>query len=221
VPLTIGSNTITATATDSYGNTDTKTITVYTNDTTQQVELSANITSGISPLTVFFSASISFTPVSYQMDFEGDGVIDYTGTAFENVSFTYNSEGIFYPTITTTDDQGNTYSDTIAITVLNKTEVDTLLKGKWEGMKGAMTEKDFEKSLQFFTDGSKEMYQYNFNLMYTIMDSIIQGMGDIELVEVRGNFAEYEMLVIREGEERSFYIEFIKDGDGIWKINFF
>ena len=87
IPLALGVNTITATATDSQGNTDTKTITINTSDITQQVELSANITSGIAPLTVSFSVSTSgITPASYKFDFNGDGIIDYISTSSDSMS---------------------------------------------------------------------------------------------------------------------------------------
>ena len=51
VPLVTGANVITATATDYYGHTKTDKITIFTNDTTQHIELLSNITSGILPLT--------------------------------------------------------------------------------------------------------------------------------------------------------------------------
>ncbi len=222
IPLAIGTNTITATATDSYGNTDTKTITVYTNDITHQVELSSNITSGIAPLQVFFSASILFIPVSYQMDFEGDGVSDYTGPTFENISHTYTSEGIFYPTITVTDDQGNTYSDTIAITVLNKTEIDALLKGKWEGMKGALANQNVNSALNYFAEEVKQHYSEIFTALFAQLPQIVQDMQEIQLIYTKNNTAKYR---IRKNElyggqmlTITYYIYFTVDIDGLWKI---
>lgn len=221
IPLTIGSNTIAATATDSYGNTDTKTITIYTNDITRPVGLLANIASGISPLQVFFSASTSFTPASYQMDFEGDGVIDYTGTTFENLSHIYTTEGIFYPSITVTDYQGNTYSDTIAITVLSKTEIDTLLKGKWEGMKDALMEKDIQKAVDYFTDWTKERYANIFEILKEYLPQIVQEMQDIKMIYIQGDVAKYRIRRMETAGEITYYIYFVKDKDGLWKIQDF
>lgn len=218
IPLIVGSNTITATAKDSYGNTDTKSITIYTNDITQYVELSANITSGISPLQVFFSASTSFIPVLYQMDFEGDGVIDYTGTTFENINHTYTSEGIFYPTLTVTDDQGNTYSDTIAITVLNKTEIDTLLKGKWEGMKGAMINKDVSKAASYFTDWTKERYLGILAALGDRLPQVAQDMQNIRMIYLRAGVVKYRIRRMEAAGEITYYIYFVKDENGLWKI---
>jgi len=221
VPLTIGSNTITATATDSYGNTDMKTITVYTNDITQLVELSANITSGIAPLQVFFTASTSISPASYQMDFEGDGIIDYTGATFEDISHTYTTEGIFYPTLTVTDNQGNIYFDTIAITVLNKTEMDFLLKGKWEGMKEAILTQNIEKTLAYFLKTSQERYCYIFTNLLSSLPDIATNMQAIEMISTEDGVAEYRIKRLEDVGELTYYIYFVLDENGLWKIQQF
>lgn len=108
MPLEEGQNTITATATDTAGYTAETSITVNANTTMPYVTLNANITSGISPLTTYFpvSTAIPNAVSSYQMDYEGDSIIDYTGTTFDNISATYTVEGIYYPTVVVTDDQG-------------------------------------------------------------------------------------------------------------------
>ncbi|MBI4824608.1 MAG: hypothetical protein HY805_10340 [Nitrospirae bacterium] len=142
VPLVEGVNTITVTVKDAL-RTATSSITVNAVIPSSYIELSSNIESGIAPLTAYFSASISnLTPSSYQMDFEGDGIVDWTGASFEDISHTYILEGIFYPTVVVIDSQGNSYWDVIAITVLSKAEMDALLKGKWEGMRSELAEGD-------------------------------------------------------------------------------
>ena len=221
VPLTIGTNTITATIKDGSGSTSDTSITINTNETFQPVELSSNIASGIPPMAVSFLASTSFPPVSYQIDFEGDGGIDYSGTTFENIAHTYSIEGVFYPTIRVIDNQGNRDTDTIAITLLSKTEIDTLLKSKWERMKGAMANKDVENALSYFIDNSKDMYRYNFELMKEMIPEILQGMSAIVLDEVEDRIAKYHMSAVQDGIKYSFYVEFVKDSAGIWKIRFF
>jgi len=173
VPLQEGANTITVTAKDTANNAATASVTVNAVKTGSYIKLSSNIDSSIVPLTAYFSASTSFIPVSYQMDFERDGVADYTGTTFENINHTYTTEGIFYPTITVTDNQGNTYSDTIAITVLSKAEIDALLKTKWEGMKGALTRGDIEGALNYFTYDSKEKYRTTFTRLQDKNQTIV------------------------------------------------
>ncbi len=222
VPLQEGSNTITVTAKDTANNSTTASVTVNAVTTGSYVKLSSNIESGIAPLTANFSASASnFTPASYQMDYEGDGVVDYTGTTFENISHTYTTEGIFYPTLTITDNQGNTYSDTIAITVMNKTEIDTLLKGKWEGMKGKLKNQDTEGALGYFVERSKERYRQVFEALKYQMPVIIETFIEFNITDVYENAAEYEIVANENGVLYSYPGMLIKDENGIWKFKDF
>ena len=222
ISLVEGVNTITVTAKDTANNSATASVTVNAVTTGSYVKLSSSLDSSIAPLTANFSASTSnFTPASYQMDYEGDGVIDYTGATVENITHTYTQEGIFYPKVTVTDNSGNTYSDTIAITVFSKTEMDTLLKGKWEGMKGGLSQGNIEKALKYIAAPSQNMYRYNFELMSSLLPAIAQDMGNITLVKIVDNLAEYEMTATQDGQTLSFYVEFVRDTDGIWKIRFY
>lgn len=222
VSLVEGVNTITVTAKDTANNSATTSVTVNAVTTGSYAKLSSNLDSSIAPLTANFSISLSnFTPASYQMDYEGDGVVDYAGTTFENISHVYTTEGIFYPKVTVTDNSGNTYSGTIAITVLSKTEMDTLLKGKWEGMKGGLSQSNIEKALTYIAAPSQNMYRYNFELMSSLLPTIAQDMGNITLVKIVANLAEYEMTATQDGQTLSFYVEFVRDTDGIWKIRFY
>ena len=74
------------------------------------------------------------------------------------------------------------------------------------------------------TENSKDMYGYNFQLMQDHLPSIaqdMQDMGDITAVKIDDSVAGFEMHAVVDGTERAYYIEFIKDIDGSWKLNFF
>ncbi len=85
--------------------------------------------------------------------------VDYTGPVFENINFTYTTEGVYYPALTVTDDQGNAYTDSIAIIVLNTAALDALLQGKWEAMKTALAKQDINTALDYYTKDSREHYK--------------------------------------------------------------
>jgi hypothetical protein len=227
VPLTEGSNTITVTATDTAGNTATASISVNAITTTPYIELHANIESGIAPLTTYFSVSTSIPNAvsSYQMDYEGDAIIDYTGTTFDNISFTYNTEGIYYPTVIVTDTQGVTYSDTIAIVVLNASDLDALLKAKWNAMKIALANQDVNGALNYYTEESQELYNELFTTLNAQLPQIVQEMQDIQLIYAKDNTAKYRIRAseVHAGQtyEITYYIYFVVDENGIWKIHKF
>lgn len=223
VSLSEGSNTLTATSTDTTGNTATVSITVNAVISTPHIILNANITSGIIPLTTYFSLSTSIPNAvsTYQMDFKGNGIIDYTGTTFDNISFAYDTEGIYFSTVTVTDDQSNTYTDTIAVAVLNQADIDALLKGKWNAMKTALANRDVEGAVGYFIDRSKERYRTIFEALRDQMPVITGTFVEFNIVGVYENIAEYEVVANENGVLHSYPGVFIKDGNGIWKFKDF
>jgi hypothetical protein len=223
VPLTEGSNAIIVNALDSNGAVGRTEMSVTAVTTASHITLSSNITSGIPPLTAYFSVSTEIPNliVHYEMDFEGDGVIDYTGSTFEDFNYTSTTEGIYSPTLTVTDIQGNTYSDTIAITMLNKAHIDALLKGKWEGMKEALTKGEIEGALKYFIGRSKERYRSIFSALKDQFPSILQTFVEFNIANVFDNIAEYEIVVNETGSLYSYPGIFIRGGDGIWRFNDF
>lgn len=223
VPLVLGTNTITATITDRSGNTASSSIVLNTNAITRQVRLSANITSGLAPFTSFFSVVTEmYNPVSrYEMDFDGDGVIDYTGATFEDVGYTFETEGFFYPTIWVTDGEGNTYSDTIAITAFNISEIEDVLKQRWEGLKRALKEKNTEEALGYFIKRSKERYGRIFDALKDQLATILDTFVEFNITDYYDNVAEYEIVADENGVLYSYPGLFVKNGSGIWKFHDF
>ena len=182
------------------------------------MELSANNTSGIAPLQVYFSVTTTnITPVSYQMDFEGNGVVDYTGTTFEDINHTYTTEGIYYPKITVIDNFGNAYSDSIAIIVLNSADLDSLLRGKWTSMINSLATGDTTRALTYISSATKTPYQEMFNALTGQLPSIVATQTEFNLISIKRS-AEYKLVTLENGTKYSYEVIFIKDNNGIWMI---
>jgi hypothetical protein len=218
-----GNNVIIVNALGSNGAAGRAEITVNAITNGPSITLISNITSGTPPFTSYFSVSTELpnSAITYQMDFEGDGIIDYTGETFEDINYTYTTEGMYYPTITITDDQGNTYSDTIAVTVLNKAQIDALLKSKWEGMKGALAGGEVESALRFFIERSRERYKSIFDALKDQLPTIFQTFIEFNILKVFENIAEYEVVANENGNLYSYPGVFLKGGDGIWRFKDF
>ncbi|MBI4824336.1 MAG: hypothetical protein HY805_08945, partial [Nitrospirae bacterium] len=133
----------------------------------------------------------------------------------------YTLEGIFYPTLYVTDTQGNIYSDVIAITVLSKTEMDNLLKGIWERMRGDLANGDVNSATLYFDDFSKDAYREMFSALSSFLLQITQELTDIKLIKLTEDLAEYDIRTFRNGKEYSFYLLFVRDKSGLWKIRSF
>jgi hypothetical protein len=223
LPINEGSNTITAKITDFYGNYTQKSVSINAIPIPESMTFSAYPETGVAPLSVTFSLSTSInpSPASYQIDFEGDGMIDVTIPTIENLTHIYPGEGIYFPTVIAMDSQGNTHSTNTMVHVLNKTEMDGLLKGKWEGMKQALGQRNINEALNYFIMTSREEYNEIFELLVTQLPNLISAMTEINLIELTGNTAEYYIKRSQRGEEISYFIYFVKDEKGLWKISSF
>ena len=84
-----------------------------------EAKLTATPTSGPAPLSVTFSAAGSTGAiVSFTLDF-GDGSTPYSGTDLTvSISHTYNNPGTYTATLTVSDAQGRTATDSKTVTVL-------------------------------------------------------------------------------------------------------
>ncbi|WP_167527983.1 Ig-like domain-containing protein [Desulfosarcina alkanivorans] len=217
VPLEPGTNTIIATAMDINGHSQSADVSVSAAVPEHYIELHANITSGSAPLD--FSLHIRGT-FSIQ-----DAIITYTGIApvelmeVEPDEFQVSmiDEGIAWYTAKVVH-EGVTYTDTIAVMVVDVAEIDALLQQKWADMKKRLGNGDIPGALEYFSEATRPTFEYNFNLLNAHLDEIIAGMRSITLVKIEEDMAEYNLVGEQAGQPFSFYLLFQKTGDGTWRI---
>lgn len=219
VPLTEGANTITITATDTTGNTATASINVNAVTTGNYIRSSSNIESGIAPLEVVLRIDGSFSIASSNLNITGPVQPEVLSSAPEEYKLRFTAEGVYYVTATATGPDGLTYQDAVAITVLNKTQIDKLLKAKWEGMKGALLSGDIEKSVSYFVSPSQARYRQKFvGLSFTQINSIFSSVVEFRVDSLIDATAECSALRFEIGDVYSYPVTFVSDGNGIWKI---
>ncbi|MFZ3137179.1 MAG: hypothetical protein WA126_07295 [Thermodesulfovibrionales bacterium] len=222
VLLVDGVNTITIKAIDTAGNTATTSITVNTVTTSNYIRMTSNIDSGIAPLEVTLRIDGSFSITESNLNITGPVQPEIISSSPDEYTVRMVIEGIYYFTASVTGPDGNTYQDTVAITVMNKTEMDKLLKAKWQGMNTALSNQDIEKASTYYSEETKEIYNDLFNALYAYLPQIAQEMQEIQLIYLKNNTAKYRM---RQNElyggqtiTLTYYIYFVIDKDGSWKI---
>jgi transcriptional regulator CtsR len=225
VPLTEGSNTITVTATDTAANTSSTSITVNAVTTGGYIKLSSNIESGIVPLEITLKIDGSFSITNSNLNITGPAQPIILSSSADEYRVKFIAEGVYYITASATDSLGYVYQDTIAIMVLNKTQLDSLLKGKWEGMKGVLGNQDVDGAVGYFGEQSRERYRAVFNALLSRLPQIASGMENIQLIYIDNSIAKYR---IRRTEAYNgqpytvtYYIYFNIGSDGLWKIDKF
>ncbi len=225
VPLTEGSNTITVTATDTAGNTATSSIIANALTTGGYIRLSSNIESGIIPLDVTLRIDGSFSITQSNLNIIGPVQPETLSSSPDEYRVRMNAEGIYYITASATGPDSNVYQDTITIIVLNKTQLDVLLKGKWEGMKGALANGDINGAAGYIDEQSRERYITIFNALLSRLPQIASGMENIQLIYIDKSIAKYRIRrnEIYNGQPYTitYYIYFNIGSDGLWRIDKF
>ncbi|MBI4843955.1 MAG: hypothetical protein HY809_06495 [Nitrospirae bacterium] len=218
-----GENTIVVTAADTAGSVSSASRKVYYSPSAPYITLGSNNMSGIAPLKTYFyvDTAIPNSVSSFKMDYEGDGVIDYTGTSFDDISFEYASEGVYYPTAFVIDSENNVYQSYVAIVVQNAAELNTLLNGKWEGMRSSLLNQDVERALGYFAERAKDKYRRIFTALENKLPEITGNFVEFNILDVYENSAEYEVIANENGIFYSYPGTLIKDGSGIWKFKDF
>jgi PKD repeat protein len=185
------------------------------------IELSAFPDSATAPYLVSFiiSEKLSNSVLNYQMDYDGDGIVDYSGAKFDNIRYTYKKEGIYYPKVTVIDSTGNSFSSNTTVTILSKEQLENVLKDIWEHMKSALIAGNMETALNYFMPGVKKEYQ----IMYTKagpdkIKAYFSRIKSIHLANSYGKVANCGIMIEEADGTFSYPLTFVKDNNGVWKI---
>jgi Glucodextranase, domain B len=185
VPLQEGENTITVIGTDSKGYTATAGITVYAQTTGDNITITADSESGVSPFETNLQMEGTF-------DFSQEPVVTPTGpddvAPFESLGKAQyqvgmSTPGVYYFTAQATDGQSNTYTDRIAVVVLDHAQLDALLRAKWDGMRNALTLNDIDNAVKYFDSSTKDAFKNAFSgiigtaIQFTFSFVVVYGMG--------------------------------------------
>jgi hypothetical protein len=224
VPLEEGENMVIATMTDKNGNTTTTSITLIAEAAANNIILTADPESGVSPFDTKLRVEAPFT-------LQGEPSFSYTGPAeIEILDSTtdneYNAhittEGIYYFTVQARDELYLIHTDTVAVQVLGEAALDALLKEKWDGMKKALAAGDNEKALSYHHPAFRDRYEAIYSLLGSNITSLAQEMQDIELVFAEGDRAKYRVNRDHEIDGQivtiTYYVYFSRDQNGLWKI---
>jgi len=224
VPVTSATGTLVAVATTIDGASASQSVGIIVSGTTQAIELLATPAIGIAPLTVSLTLSGGGAG-EVSLDVDGDGVVDFSGAMSGGRTFTYIRPGMYFPTASLTDVQGNSIVVRSIILVYDRAAIDVVLKAKWNGMKSALIRNDVEAALAYFTEEQRGRYRTLFTALSAQIAQIARDMQDIDIVYLVENQAKYRLrrIELYGGQllTFSYYVYFVQDGSGFWSVEGF
>jgi hypothetical protein len=101
-------------------------------------------------------------------------------------------------------------------------ELDTLLRSQWNEMREALARNDIDKAVSYFAYENRELYREIYTVLADQLPQVAQGLGDITPVVIERRTAKYRLIreeVIKgETYDITYYVYFILDSDGVWRI---
>ncbi len=162
----------------------------------------------------------SNTLTKVEADFNGDGTVDATtGNPGELLHFTYPGPGVYYAKFTATDQQGATYTTTYAVVIYDPVERDRLFTDLWNSTNTALVSGNHDQVLLHLNASAKAKYGPVFTALRPHFAEIVASYSPLRQVSFSSDIGEYAVTRMAEGQKRLYLIYFLRDVDGVWRLD--
>ena len=221
VPIQIGPNTITVTATDATtGQTATATIDI-TGTGPAPVSITAEPETGVAPLPVSFNVvwQSQWIPTQITADYNGDGTVDYTSADLAaKPAYTYQASGLYQASFVLTDAQGVTQTVTVPVVIQDEAALDQKFQAIWGEFTGNLSLANATGAANYFLPESRDKYLNAFNALGSKLPSIVSTFSALTKTEITGSYGEYLVTRNINGTDYAFFVYFRQASDGTWGL---
>jgi hypothetical protein len=222
VPVAPDTTSLMAVATLAQGITSSNSVSVSVSTTPDpEVLLYVSPRGGQAPLIVQYTIISDVVATQVELDVDGDGTFDFTGPSLEGLQFILTEPGVYVSTVRLTDFQGNHFTANAVIQVYDPAALDAVLLILWNDMKDALRNGDITGAGNQIVSESRDKYVEAFQIIAAQLPNIDQILTNISFVRMEGNSAIYEMVRMVQGLQTSFEVQFVRDSDGIWRVDSF
>jgi hypothetical protein len=224
-PLAEGENLLEAVVTDSQGNTASASIMVVKESSGYYFLLKTIAESGVSPLEVPINIECNFNFQLPVLEFSGPGSVEIIDASKEGYVVRITGPGVYNFSASVVDPEGNTLLGRLTIRVLDRTEMENMLKTKWDSMVVALKKGDIETAVSYFAVDRRDKYRILFGILLDKLPHVVNNLGSIQPVSFKPYMAEclIDKTEIIKGQSMvvSYSVYFAVDKDGIWRISWF
>jgi hypothetical protein len=244
VPLISGEQVITIVATTQIGESVSKKLTT-TRNTGSAYTVDIKPTSGVAPLATELSLSLrdpyNNVFVKAVVDFNNDGYDDFTYDGIEytpegniiahpmdlsqTISFTYTEPGIYQAKVKLLDfeslnNQGTALTEHIVpVEVISKTLDESLYTAIWDGMNAAVLAGNIALAETAFSRGARKKFSPLLIALQQHYQEIVDSYTQWQSVTNLPGYKEFVLNRTVNGESRVYFVTFIQDHTGVWRIS--
>ncbi len=232
VPLVNGTNTLTVTATNLWGNSSTQSLQVTAQlPTSPQLTVVASPSAGPAPLTTTLSVQVnapgSLLSITYDWDATGEGmtVFPLSQNGLHQVSHTFTEPGLHRPLVTVRTSLGSFTGSLSAANAIKVYRPNTILTGPgspleaWAQLKKRIKAQDYSQAAALFYESKRECYQTVFSDLGP--DKSLKMLDDFQNLQATlsgDEVMQYVSEIQVENESLHFFINFFHHQEDGWQI---
>jgi hypothetical protein len=158
--------------------------------------------------------------VQVDIDFEGDGSIDQTllDGFDEQISHRYDMEGLYYPQVTITDQNGLQFTLVQIVNVLSASRINQIAQNQWSMMNNALMLGNHKLASDCLIDRQREEFGAIFYQLLPRFPAIIQSYSELQPVEMNTLYSSFLINRDIDGVDRAFIVEYVRDANGVWRL---
>jgi IPT/TIG domain-containing protein/glucodextranase-like protein len=222
VPLQPGTNSLTTVMTSPDGFTVTRSITV-TSTGPAPISVTVSPVYGVAPFKATFGLGNTTGRAikQIQADYNGDGVLDLNTTDPSAVlGFNYTTPGLYTARFTVLDDQNTSYTVSAIVQAEDPQRLDQTLRATWNGFTQALVARDKTAAMKFLNASAQTRYGRVFDALLASLPTVAGSVSAPERSKLTGSIGEYFVRrQAADGTTRLFLIYFVRDVDGVWRLD--
>jgi hypothetical protein len=239
VALATGSNRLQAVASTPDGFSATDSVAV-SRGAAPAFTVNATSSSGVAPLEVEFAVSTSAEHAAGRLDadFDGDGTVDFSVGSAQGATaiHKYVQPGTYFARFTVTSPEGSSTVETVLIAVDDRLEIDRLLRAQWSTFTSALAARNKTEALRHIAHRQRDRYAAIFDALLPDLPEIVASFSPLQWTSsaapdpanperelpqpfVSPEIGEYAVNRTVDGVNQVFFIYFMRDVDGVWRLD--
>jgi hypothetical protein len=155
-----------------------------------------------------------------EADFDGNGTVDFTTTdAAAPIQHYYLKAGAYVAAFTAIDAAGNVYRHPLAVIVEDAQQRDQFFGALWGGMNASLKRGDVDAAAVYLNESAKRKYRPVFEALKPHFAEILASYSPPRRVSISEDIGEYAVLRLYNGQKRVYLVYFLRDADGVWRVD--
>ena len=219
--LAPGSNTLTVTAKASGGLTATQTFNVSSAGSSSLILNATPTAIGVAPLMITFGYQFlgQAAPQNLHIDYSGLGNFVDVSDPAATLNYTYSAPGIYPVTLILTDANYVEYRAQLNVVVQDPAQLDALFQDIWRDMTTALVSGSKSAAMNKLDYTAQQNYGAAFDVLLPHMQQIVSTFSPLLRSSISPSTVEYAVVRPSPVGGNLFFVYFIKDQNGVWRLD--